>query len=164
MSNVSNKGLTNCVACIKLRRQATRQLLNRFIEELENLDAVLQRQNRISLYASSILIAYDTKKLGSLCLCKSHVAPFHVANPGKLKVKNSHQCLVSRPVDSVKKKSNMMVTSEVEINQTMSIPYNVRMIDFGHTFIDLFPGRKDENYLFGLGNLTNYFRKVLNEI
>ena len=45
------------------------------------------------------------------------------------------------------------------------VPYNVKMIDFGHAFIDLegTEGEPDNNYLFGMYNLLAYFQQLLTD-
>ncbi|XP_057309821.1 inositol polyphosphate multikinase-like [Hydractinia symbiolongicarpus] len=178
----------DCLRCGKwLRRYAVWSIVTHMIEDLEKLIQVLKKQKRISFYASSILLAFDSEKLDSLGHCNLHEAKtvhYYPSLDPALSVSCVHVCSSSlQNVFTSKNESKIMeeLSSKgedmnltrrrvkkleecVEIYRHVQVPYIARMIDFGHTYIDLDPGHSDTNYLYGLASLINFLKIVKSDI
>ena len=179
-----------CECCNFLRVFAVTHLLEHIISDLVEMIDYMGRQSRINFYASSLLIAYDSTKLNSISHCTRHRGTSHISpipvNSDVIQSKAEHTCLKEKYIKIDMNEYRIRNEhSDANLNETIlggyaarlsksthapmcksvHIPYSLKMIDFGHTYIDMEHSRSiDSNYLFGLTNLLEYFKRMTREI
>ena len=166
--NNMSRSLVNsiCSDCWHQHQLAAHTLLQKIISFLRILLEYMKNEKRVNLFSSSILVAYDSMKFYELSHCPLHqhggcfnVHLNHTTIPLLL-----HCCHENTNKETVR---NNLITSipktpVTSLTNKMDYCSSIRMIDFGHSFIDMEPTALDDNYLFGLKGLISFLERLMN--
>lgn len=150
-----------CECCYLLRRLAINHLVEHITRDLQDLKKYMEIQTSVNFYASSILLAYDTTKLNSISFCPRHKAKSYITSliPNREKPtieenKVDHCCLkqhtkktdITENMQDNGDKMKEKRLSSHNLCKNIHVPYSLKMIDFGHTYIDLDQAKIDTNH------------------
>ncbi|XP_065652068.1 inositol polyphosphate multikinase isoform X3 [Hydra vulgaris] len=154
----------SCADCCHQHQLATHALLQKVINFLKILLKYMENEKRINLFSSSIFIAYDSMKFYELSHCSlhQHGGCFNNCLNNTAISMLSHCC--HEKINKLSVKSNLFTNVPKKFVASLynKVDYcsSIRMIDFGHSFIDMEPNALDENYIFGLKGLLSFLERL----
>ena len=185
--NVKTLPYKCCEYCNFSRMSAITRLLEHLIDDLIQIINYMKMESRITFYASSLLIAYDSTKLNSVSYCTRHSEKDYLFPISNRELPDIyHTCMEKHKENDIvdgdmndidheikehvfsgyaKQLPQLSQITDKHICKRIHVPYSLKMIDFGHTYIDLNSTRNtDTNYIFGLESLLEYFKRISREI